>query len=755
MSKIGRVGMLSAIIVVSLVMVSYIPPSVSGETTLWFQTPWDCTFHNADVPPSINGAAYATHKDILIDASIGRIYIYNNFVSIGGGAIYLLRYGGFRHPANQFTVSTTGYYDVSFKFMVKGTAENAIFQTGIIPAAGRSYVKITLKSQIMMMAGGTASYIVNSGENILYSHDIGFIGFTFGSWNNEYKTIQFSAYLRSDSSYYFKAWMEVETLSSALGGVSTTSIADITAYLQSVTITLPTSYPPPPGGCPYISTFDGNDFNLDNNLLPQSETPFREDVDVTDYYLLQTQPLLSNNTYQLKLSEMENAHSLIDKFQVYAVDHHSNIKIGLTTNGEIRSYIAPEPPLSAMDNYGVNQTAKVIAEDNLWFEGNHREALVLEFNNPNLGTQRLVIKHSTMGSTYIPQSVYPPVKESILVQYLSEENTWWNLTIIPTRNLWSTTIVDLPQNASHEKLFVKLYFLNLHKIDFVGLDSSVNADISVTELPLLSAMSSLHGNITEKIMQRDYRYAEVSGDGDILLSYKSVGLPTIPETTRDFLVLSVGYYYPSEGYRELGEIEVEEKVKIKVEMEGRKGNTIGVVLYSSGEGNNSKIQNITFVERTPGKPNIVEMNVYYRPGNLFGLSLYYNGSNGGANPVKVRVVGSKGEEQYNLLFNSAEGENQVFSLNIHTAIRNVTSIQIINETIIIAENTVLRFSFSANYSSPLLGWSSVTWNFGDDSTSPEETATHEFSVQGFYIVRLLPAYIDGMMLHKIAFVKVG
>ncbi|MEM3397158.1 MAG: hypothetical protein QW620_06010 [Thermoplasmata archaeon] len=51
-------------------------------------------------------------------------------------------------------------------------------------------------------------------------------------------------------------------------------------------------------------------------------------------------------------------------------------------------------------------------------------------------------------------------------------------------------------------------------------------------------------------------------------------------------------------------------------------------------------------------------------------------------------------------------------------------------------------------------WRRVLWDFGDGSTRTVEISTYKFAKQGFYILKLLPVYSDGMKLHKIAFVEV-
>ncbi len=82
------------------------------------------------------------------------------------------------------------------------------------------------------------------------------------------------------------------------------------------------------GSCPFVSTWNGTCYVLDNNILPQSE--FSNGTDVTDYYTLQ-QPLVPmNGQYALMLSEFEHEHSLIDSAQLLAVDHPAGVNVGVS-----------------------------------------------------------------------------------------------------------------------------------------------------------------------------------------------------------------------------------------------------------------------------------------------------------------------------------------------------------------------------------------------------------------------------------------
>jgi len=105
----------------------------------------------------------------------------------------------------------------------------------------------------------------------------------------------------------------------------------------------------PGGGCPFVSTWTGTDYVLDNNLLLASEAS--NGTNVVDYYVLQ-QPLVPDvdGIYRLLLSEFENEHDFFDHVQLIAVDHSSDVNVAVSPYGEALTYTEPSPPVSAIDD---------------------------------------------------------------------------------------------------------------------------------------------------------------------------------------------------------------------------------------------------------------------------------------------------------------------------------------------------------------------------------------------------------------------
>lgn len=285
------------------------------------------------------------------------------------------------------------------------------------------------------------------------------------------------------------------------------------------------------GGCPFISTWNGDEYLLDNNLLAASESS--GGADVTDNYLLQQ--MLSpetDGTYSLLLSEFENEHSLFDQAQLLCVDHTSNAKVAVSPYGEVLTYTNPHPPKSAIDNK--NRSVKKLVEsiDGSYYEGYSGSCVILNFGDELDVSQ---------GAKLVMRADMPIVKVSIHIQVRDANGNWNDVaTIIPRVN-WATEIIDmsglLPDGNGDLK--VRLYFTGNHKVDFVGLDTSQQAAINIQDTQLVSAIHSTDGDVTAKLLQSDEAYAELVPSQEIVLRFTQ---PAQTMEARDYLIVVEGRY---------------------------------------------------------------------------------------------------------------------------------------------------------------------------------------------------------------------
>jgi hypothetical protein len=285
-------------------------------------------------------------------------------------------------------------------------------------------------------------------------------------------------------------------------------------------------------GCPYVSTWNGTSYVLDNNLLLISPNA----TDVTDRYVLQ-QALVQreDGTYSLMLSEFESEHSYFDYVQLLAVDHAANVSVAVSPDGEILTYVDPHPPLIAVDNDFNNVRPLLRAIDGEYYEGYNGSYVTLVFPRRWDATQtaKLVLRAD------------PPGKESIHIQVYDKDSGWKHVATVIPRIHWSTEIVDLSQYLPDSgSLKVRLYFTDNHKVDFVGLDVSPPAPIDVRDGQLISAVHSLAGNVTESLLYDDAIYGELVPGQNIQLAFT---LPQLIRETRTHIIMVEGHYYTIES----------------------------------------------------------------------------------------------------------------------------------------------------------------------------------------------------------------
>jgi len=288
------------------------------------------------------------------------------------------------------------------------------------------------------------------------------------------------------------------------------------------------------GGCPYICTWNGTDHVLDNNILPQSET--NNGADVEDFYRLEQHmnPWYSGNyfsIYSLMLSEFENEHSYMDKVKLIAVDHDPNVNVALMPEGQILTYANPNSPVSAVDNYGYDWLPALLETDNTYYRGFPSDYLVLDFGSLDVSQAAKLVLRANLEWKKV---------ECIHVQTLNQTGEWTDASVLRTRNTWSTIIVDLGDYLPNPDgtLKIRLYFTGIHKIDYVSLDTTLQAEITKTITNAVRAIHSTQGDVTLKLLFNDEKYAELLPGEQIELKF----ILRNTEKTRTFIIYIEGHY---------------------------------------------------------------------------------------------------------------------------------------------------------------------------------------------------------------------
>jgi len=295
---------------------------------------------------------------------------------------------------------------------------------------------------------------------------------------------------------------------------------------------------PSGGGCPYVYTWDGQQYAIDNNLLPASE--MSNGIDVEDYYRLE-QPLIpvyqgmALSLYSLQIREFENEHDFIDHVKLIALDHASDVKITVTPEGEILTYRQPLAPLWCIDNNGTNRLNEIASTDGnvsdptTYFEGYPDDYLILNFGKIDTENAKLILRTDMK-----------KMDECILVQIKDSNGEWQTVEVLVPRAYWSMEAVNLsPYIDKNENLMVRLFWKYHHRLDYVGLDTTPQENFELHHAMLVSAIHSADGNVKWKLLQNDQNYSELTPGQQIQLRFL---LPDNQNQKRTFILYIEGHY---------------------------------------------------------------------------------------------------------------------------------------------------------------------------------------------------------------------
>lgn len=326
------------------------------------------------------------------------------------------------------------------------------------------------------------------------------------------------------SSYGLKIWATVQNYNQADIPTITTSPIYLVIYADNGG-----------GSCPYVSTWNGTQYVLDNNILPASET---SDGDVEDYYRLE-QLLVPTyegklfSSYSLQIREFEHEHSYLDQVKLLAADHPPDVNVAVTPYGEILTYSNPVPPISAVDENGADVQSLLSSVDENYYQGYNGSYITLTFAPTDLSNgAKLVIREDR------PDYV---LKSPVYIQVLNATGDWDTVAVFHTRTYWATDIINMAGYLPDAEgdLKVRFCFVSNDKIDYVGLDTTSQASVEVHQARLISAFHSTQGNVKPLLIKNDQTYAELIPGEQIQLTFL---LKNNQNEERTFILYTEGHY---------------------------------------------------------------------------------------------------------------------------------------------------------------------------------------------------------------------
>lgn len=294
------------------------------------------------------------------------------------------------------------------------------------------------------------------------------------------------------------------------------------------------------GGCPYVATWNGTGYALDNNILPASE--LGNGTDVKDYYKIE-QPLVPvlvtqrTSTYRLQIQEFEDEKDYIDQVKLISVDHTFHTSIATTSNGDVITYGNAASPSLCYDNHNVSRLDETrmmdgnVSDPSTYFEGYIDDWLLLNFGNITSSAANLILRDD-----------WKCMDVCINVQVPDGNGIWQTVEVLHPRSFWSMEAVNMTAYIPSSGNFtIRLLWTAPHRLDYVGLDTSAQDQIQVHAVsPKLAVRSNL-GNVTADLLYDDETCVELVNGQMLTMKFELPNRPT--GMKRDFILFTNGYYY--------------------------------------------------------------------------------------------------------------------------------------------------------------------------------------------------------------------
>ena len=288
------------------------------------------------------------------------------------------------------------------------------------------------------------------------------------------------------------------------------------------------------GGSPWIGVWNGSQYVFLNNILRTGM--FKNGTswhDVTDNYVMPSSGVLTNGQYLFEVFE-RNLATNYDSIALYAVYHPSGTSLVTTTGGQILTYTSPSPPVSAVNATGTNILPQLsVVNDGQYVVGTNGYTAYLSFGTVKSSIAKLILNATDPCC----------LKTSIDTYILARNGTWIPSGIVHPRQLWSVEGLDISSYLQYVKgpLTMKLVFTDtVDKLDFVGLDTSPQAQTVISSLPMREALNT-SGNVTSIVSSTNGNYL-VFGPLQMFRVLFGASSQPPPGMITDLILVSTGHY---------------------------------------------------------------------------------------------------------------------------------------------------------------------------------------------------------------------
>lgn len=280
------------------------------------------------------------------------------------------------------------------------------------------------------------------------------------------------------------------------------------------------------GGCPFIATWNGEEYTPENNILWESDKKLgsRKTVDVNDHYIIKN-PTVKDGKYSIQLQEFEQEISYIDQAKLMAVDHPENTEIAVAQKGKIITYDGSLEPKNMDTNIESNEVESLLTKGDRSIELKSGDYITMDYSNKLIKTP-VLLSDIDMKSAPIDLKMY-------------DGSNWKTVKSFLPRCNGGVQAIDLSEYRETNDLKIKLEFNGKHTIDYLGLADLTKEEYKIQECSLTDQIYSNKNELENKLLKNDQIYTQLKVGEKITLNYD---IPEKNGMERDLMFVVDGFY---------------------------------------------------------------------------------------------------------------------------------------------------------------------------------------------------------------------